>query len=169
MEKHREGITFSMIHGVSSAPSLWHKVRVIVEGREIRVSVDGRRLGVVHDASIKPGFIGLLSYSGIGASAKSSFRNLRIRGQVADAPAPAELDARLDADENDHEARLLLALHKVVGQEYEVAMELLLDLMRKDREFGDDAGRQTLLKVFELLGDDPLVGRYRSRMASLLY
>jgi putative thioredoxin len=48
-------------------------------------------------------------------------------------------------------------------------MDLLLELMRKDRGFGDDAGRRTLLKVFEMLGDDPRVGQYRGRMANLLY
>ena len=41
--------------------------------------------------------------------------------------------------------------------------------MKKDRGFRDDAGRNTLLKVFELLGDDPRVGQYRRRMATLLY
>jgi putative thioredoxin len=62
-----------------------------------------------------------------------------------------------------------LASRKVVEKDYDTAMELLLQLMQKDRGFGDDAGREGLLKVFELLGDDPRVSRYRSRMANLLY
>ncbi|MBT8080885.1 MAG: tetratricopeptide repeat protein, partial [Gammaproteobacteria bacterium] len=41
--------------------------------------------------------------------------------------------------------------------------------MQKDRSFGDDAGREGLLRVFELLGDDPRVRQYRGRMASLLH
>jgi putative thioredoxin len=100
----------------------------------------------------------------------TALRNhLFFEGQVAGAPAATELEARLAADPDDHEAMLQLALRKVVEQDYEKAMELLLELMRKDRSFGDDAGRHGLLKVFELLGDDPRVSRYRSRMASLLY
>ena len=94
---------------------------------------------------------------------------LYFAGLVADVPAPNELATRLASDPDDHEARLQLALHKVIDQDYEAAMELLLELMRADRNFGDDAGRNMLLKVFELLGDDPLVNRYRSRMASLIY
>ncbi len=94
---------------------------------------------------------------------------LFFESQVAGAPAAAELDARLAADPDDNDARYQLALRMVVERDYETAMELLLALMQKDREFGDDAGRRGLLKVFELLGDDPLVGRYRRRMASLLY
>jgi putative thioredoxin len=95
--------------------------------------------------------------------------HLYFEGRVAGAPAATELEARLAADPGDHEARFQLALRKVVEQDYDTAMELLLELMKKDRGFGDDAGRNTLLKVFELLGDDPRVNQYRRRMASLLY
>ena len=95
--------------------------------------------------------------------------HLFFEGQVANAPDGTELEARLAADPGDHEALHQLALRNVVKQEYETAMDLLLELMRKDRSFGDDAGRHGLLKVFELLGDDPRVNQYRRRMASLLY
>ena len=95
--------------------------------------------------------------------------HLYFEGQLAGAPPAAELEARLAADPGDSEARFRLALHKVVEQDYDTAIELLLELMKKDRGFGDDAGRSTLLKVFDLLGDDPRVGQYRRRMASLLY
>jgi putative thioredoxin len=94
---------------------------------------------------------------------------LLFQGQVVGAPAVEELEGRLEAEPQDHEARLQLALRKAVAEDYEAAIELLLELMQKDRKFGDDAARRTLLKVFELLGDDPRVGQYRSRMANLLY
>ena len=94
---------------------------------------------------------------------------LFFEGQLAGAPAATELEARLAADPGDHEALFQLALRKVVDQEYDAAMDLLLQLMQENRKFGDDAGRRVLLKIFEVLGDDPLVGRYRSRMANLLY
>ena len=95
--------------------------------------------------------------------------HLFFEGQVAAAPAAPELEARLETNVDDHEARFQLALRKVVERDYEAAMELLLQLMQKDRSFGDDAGRKGLLNVFELLGDDPRVGQYRRRMASLLH
>ena len=94
---------------------------------------------------------------------------LFFEGELAGAPTAAELESRLAADPDDHEAMHLLALRRVVGGDYDGAVELLLQLMKKDRGFGDDAARNTLLKVFELLGDDPRVGQYRRRMASLLY
>jgi putative thioredoxin len=95
--------------------------------------------------------------------------HLYFEGQVATAPAAADLEARLAADPKDFEALHQLALRKVVDQDYDGAMTLLLQLMQKDRGFGDDAGREGLLRVFELLGDDPRVRQYRGRMASLLH
>jgi putative thioredoxin len=94
---------------------------------------------------------------------------LYFEGQVAGAPTMTELEARLAADSGDHEALYQLALRKVLEQNYDAAMERLLELMQKDRSFGDDAGRRSLLKVFELLGEDPRVNEYRRRMARLLH
>lgn len=79
----------------------------------------------------------------------------------------AGLGAATDPD--SPEALHRLALGKVLDEDYDAAMDLLLQLMRKDRSYDDDAGRRNLLKLFELLGDDPRVGDYRRRMASLLY
>jgi putative thioredoxin len=94
---------------------------------------------------------------------------LYFAARVAEAPDTPELEARVADNPQDREALLQLAFRKVVDQEYEAALELLLRLMQSDRQFDDDAGRSGLLKVFEVLGDDPLVSRYRSRMANLLY
>ncbi len=90
-------------------------------------------------------------------------------GLLAQAPPEAELADRLAADPKDSEARLQFAVHRVLGGDYDAALEQLLTLMRDDRQYGDDAARKTLVRVFELLGDDPRVARYRGRMASLLY
>lgn len=95
--------------------------------------------------------------------------HLFFEGQLAGAPDATELEARLATDPNDHEALFQLALRKVLDQDYESAVGLLLQLVQKDRSFGDDAGHRGLLKVFELLGDDPRVNQYRRRMASLLF
>lgn len=94
---------------------------------------------------------------------------LHFQSRVADAPPVGELEAALSADPDHNEARLQLALARVVEQNYDDAVDLLLELMKRDRSFGDDAGRRTLIRVFDLLGDDPNVGSYRRRMASLLH
>lgn len=89
---------------------------------------------------------------------------------AAAAPAVEPLTERLAADPGDLEARHGLAAHWALAGRYDAAMEQLLELMKRDRRFRDDAGRQGLLAVFELLGaDDQRVRVYRSKMASLLY
>jgi putative thioredoxin len=89
--------------------------------------------------------------------------------QLANAPDASELEVKVAEDPDDHEALYQLALCKVVEENFDAAVDLLLQLMQKDRGYGDDAGRHGLLKIFELLGDDPRVTPYRRRMTSLLY
>ena len=87
-----------------------------------------------------------------------------------EAPAMATLEQALVVNPNDHQARYQLSAYQILGGDYETAMEHLLELMRRDRGFGDDAGRKGLVAIFTLLGNqDPIVSRYRSKMSSLLY
>ena len=88
---------------------------------------------------------------------------------LAGAPTREELARRLETNSDDAEARYLMAAHHAVNQHYEEAMDELLQLMKKNRDYEDDAARKALLKLFDILGDDPLVPRYRSRMMSLIY
>ena len=48
-------------------------------------------------------------------------------------------------------------------------MDNLLLIMQKDRGFADDGARKALLKLFDMLGDDPAITRYRARMFNLLH
>lgn len=81
----------------------------------------------------------------------------------------ASLASRVAANEDDLEARLKLANLMVASGRYEAGMEQLLEIVRRDRGFGDDIGRKTLLSVFDLLGGGELVGRYRRLLASALH
>ncbi|BAN69402.1 thioredoxin [endosymbiont of unidentified scaly snail isolate Monju] len=80
-----------------------------------------------------------------------------------------ELETRLAADENDSEARYRLAMGLVLQQRFEQAIEHLLTLMRKDRQYGDDAARKALLRLFDMLGDDPLAQDGRRRLFNLMH
>lgn len=80
----------------------------------------------------------------------------------------AALTARVAANGNDLEARLKLANLFVAAGRHEAGMDQLLEIVRRDRGFGDDIGRKTLLSVFNLLGGGELVSRYRRLLASVL-
>jgi putative thioredoxin len=80
------------------------------------------------------------------------------------------LRAALEADPASSASRHALAAHHALAGDFGTALAEWLELMRRDRKFGDDAGRRALLQAFDLLGEqDPLVAQYRRRMAALLH
>ena len=79
------------------------------------------------------------------------------------------LQARLDADPADLRARHLLGVHRLVAGDSEAALEAFIELLRRDRDFEDGLPRKTLIDAFRIVDDAELVGRYRRRMASLLF
>jgi putative thioredoxin len=84
-----------------------------------------------------------------------------------DVPA---LRARLDVNPADSEARHAFAAHHALAGDYATALSEWLELMRRDRRYGDDLARRSLLMAFEVLGEgSELVLATRRRMASLLH
>lgn len=88
---------------------------------------------------------------------------------AAGAPARDELAARVAADPADLGARHLLGTRALLDGDHEDALEQFLEIMRRDRKFGDDAGRKSLVAAFALVDDADLVARTRRRMSSLLF
>ncbi len=92
---------------------------------------------------------------------------LEFAGSAESLPDLETLKAQ--AAEGDLEAKLQLSNKLVAAGNHEPAMIQLLEIMQKDRGFKDDIGRTTLLKIFDMLGADPLVEQYRRKMFSFLY
>jgi putative thioredoxin len=92
---------------------------------------------------------------------------------VEGAKAKSELDtykARLEADPKDHQARYDLATALNAMAEHEQAADALLEIMRRDRKWNEEAARLQLLKFFEAWGnDDPVTGIARRRLSSILF
>jgi putative thioredoxin len=90
--------------------------------------------------------------------------------QATELPDVAELKTRLAKNSNDDEAVLQLSIQQLARQNYEPALESLLQLFIRNRSFADGAAHKTLLQVFELLGTEhPLVTLYRRRLYQALY
>jgi putative thioredoxin len=84
-----------------------------------------------------------------------------------DVPA---LRARLDVNPADSEARHAFAAHHALAGDYATALSEWLELMRRDRRYGDDLARRSLLMAFDVLGEGhELTLATRRRMASLLH
>lgn len=99
---------------------------------------------------------------------------LLARLQFADlaqgAPDLAALTAQVATKPDDCAARRQLAARHVLAGNPEAALEQFMEILRRDPQFDDGAGRKGLIAIFEMLGnEDPLVTTYRRRMFSLLH
>lgn len=86
------------------------------------------------------------------------------------AGSTAELRRRLATDPADHQARFDLALAYFAAGEREAAVDELLEVVRRDRGWNEDAARKQLVKFFDAFGPtDPLTVSARRRLSSLLF
>ena len=101
------------------------------------------------------------------AGARAQLTFLR---QAADLPEVADLKTRLAQNAEDDEASYQLAIQQLARQHYEPALEALLKLFIRNRNYADGLPHKTLLQVFDLLGTDhPLVTAYRRKLYQAIY
>ena len=82
----------------------------------------------------------------------------------------AALQAQLAQNPNDHQTRFDLAMAYHGAGRSEQAIDELIEIIRRDREWNDQAARQQLLKLFEALGNaDPLTVAGRRKLSSILF
>ncbi len=89
---------------------------------------------------------------------------------AAGAGEAAELRKAVEANPGDHQARYDLALALLAEGDAEGAIEALLELFRRDREWNEGAARAQLFKIFESLGEkNPLALKGRRRLSSMIF
>jgi len=80
-----------------------------------------------------------------------------------------DLRRRIDADPADMEVRMQLANLLVAAGRHAEGLDELLEIVRRERYWNDDAARKTILAVFNMLGGQgELVATYRRKLASAL-
>src|ERR1700732_3024400 len=81
-----------------------------------------------------------------------------------------KLRARLAQNPDDYEARLELATALFGSGDRETAIEEVLTLLKRNREWNEQAARKQLLKFFEVMGPtDPLTLSGRRRLSSVMF
>ncbi len=88
---------------------------------------------------------------------------------AAEAGETAELRAALAKNEDDHQVRFDLATALAAEGDNETAIEELLELFKRDREWNDGAAKTQLLKIIESLGaQSDLAQKGRRKLASMI-
>ena len=95
---------------------------------------------------------------------------LKFAELAADSPPLAELQAAITLAGAPTSVHYQWAIRQIVAGQYEIALAALLQIVRTDRKYGNDAARQALLEVFTVLPtDDSLVREYRTQLARALH
>jgi putative thioredoxin len=95
---------------------------------------------------------------------------LELARQAANAGPEDQLRAAVAADPGNHAARFDLALALHAAGKVEAAVDELLELFRRDREWNDGAARSQLMTIFEALKpQDPIVLKGRRRLSSMIF
>ncbi len=82
----------------------------------------------------------------------------------------SQLKAQSAQNPDDHQARFDLALAQFANEQQEEAMESLLEIIRRDREWNEQAARLQLLKFFEVLGQaHPVTMAGRRSLSTLIF
>jgi putative thioredoxin len=109
------------------------------------------------------------------ANLATDARAVRLRSQLElartleGAPPQAELEQRVAANGEDWAARELLGVRLLLGEDPAAGLDQFLAILAKARDWNGGAAKKRLLEAFNTLDDAELVGRYRRRMASLLF
>jgi putative thioredoxin len=95
---------------------------------------------------------------------------IELARQAANAGPEAELRAAVEADPSNHQARFDLAIALNASGKVDEAVDQLLDLFRRDREWNDGAAKAQLFTIFEALKpQDPIVLKGRRRLSSMIF
>jgi len=101
---------------------------------------------------------------------EAAHAQIELARQAADAGPVAELRAAVDSDPGNHQARFDLAQALHAGGEVQGAVDELLELFRRDREWNDGAAKTQLFTIFDALKpQDPIVLNGRRKLSSMIF
>ncbi len=101
---------------------------------------------------------------------EAAHAQLALAQQAENAGPIGDLQARVEADPDDHQARYDLAQALYASGDGQGAVDHLLELFRRDREWNDGAAKTQLFTIFEALKpQDPVALNGRRRLSSMIF
>ncbi len=104
------------------------------------------------------------------AEIEAAHAQLELAKQASNSGPVAELEAAVAADPDAHQARFDLAQALYAAGDGEAAVDHLLELFRRDREWNDGAAKAQLMTIFEALKpNDPIALNGRRKLSSMIF
>ena len=104
------------------------------------------------------------------AEVAAAWSVLELAQKSADAGDIGDLERRVEAEPGDHQTRFDFALALYGAGRREEAIDQLIEIVRRDRAWNDDAARKELLQLFEAMGpSDPETTAGRRKLSALLF
>ncbi|HEY0274954.1 MAG TPA: co-chaperone YbbN [Paenirhodobacter sp.] len=104
------------------------------------------------------------------APVEAARAQLALAKQAAQAGPLDPLRARIEADPDDHQARFDYATALHAAGEIDEAVNQLLELFRRDRDWNEGAAKAQLFTIFDALkGNDPIATKGRRRLSSMIF
>ena len=95
---------------------------------------------------------------------------IEIAQEAAAMGSLSELESKVESDTNDLSNRYAYSIVLASLRRYEEALEQAMFILRQDRTFRDDIGRETMVRILNLLGSDsPVAKRYRRQMFAFMH
>lgn len=95
---------------------------------------------------------------------------LELQREAAKTPEIRALEERWKIAPDDLETAYLLALQYSQNEQHREALDLLIEILRRNKQFRDGGARKTLLDIIAALGNsDPLTKEYQRKLFSLMY
>ena len=126
-------------------------------------------VGKLDEAQREVSLLSPKTTQGIDARFNAIKTRLDASASVNDLPSADTLAQRIAADPADLDARFDLASRLIAAGRYGDALEQLLAITVRDRQYREDIGRKTMLSVFELAAGQPdLVKQWRRKLGAAL-
>ncbi|MBV0913675.1 thioredoxin [Anianabacter salinae] len=101
---------------------------------------------------------------------EAAHAQLQLKKQAAGVGPVGELTAKVEANPGDLQARFDLAQALQASGRTEEAIDELLEVFRRDREWNEGAAKQQLFTIFDSLpAKDPIVQKGRRKLSSMIF
>lgn len=107
---------------------------------------------------------------GDASEIEAAYAQIELARQSENAGPVAELRAQIEATPDDHQVRFDLAQALQAEGETEAAVNELLEIFRRDRDWNDGAAKTQLFMIFDALkSNDPIVLAGRRKLTSMIF